>query len=129
MLAPYNIPISISIQLTVETLTNALSYFEKGMNFLLQHDPNEERSGQTSREVNSAIDCYKALRKEANKRAKQLNYYEYIHILSQSSKKKINENSKPITILDLGEFMEKSGSSVSPLDYTISISSVWRHSE
>ena len=41
-------------QLTAKNLPNALSYFEQGMNILLQNDPNEESSPKVSRGVNAA---------------------------------------------------------------------------
>lgn len=51
-------------QLTAETLSKALSYFEQGMNTLLQDDPEEGHRAKESQRINSAIISYKTLQKE-----------------------------------------------------------------
>lgn len=51
-------------QLTSENLSNAFSYFEQGINILLENDPDVKRSAKVSRGIYSAISRYKSLKNE-----------------------------------------------------------------
>ncbi|CAG9826169.1 unnamed protein product [Diabrotica balteata] len=61
----------VSKQLTLNNLSKAFSYIEQGINILLANDPDDERSTKVSREVNSVISCYKSLKNEIDKKARQ----------------------------------------------------------
>ncbi|CAG9840851.1 unnamed protein product [Diabrotica balteata] len=61
----------VSKQLTSNNLSKAFSYFEQGINILLENDPDDERSTKVSREINSVISCYKSLKNEIDKNSIQ----------------------------------------------------------
>ncbi|XP_026467712.1 serine/threonine-protein kinase Nek8-like [Ctenocephalides felis] len=61
----------VSKQLTSKIMSSAFSYFEQGINIFLENDPDIERSVNVSRGINSAINCYKSLKEEIDKKAKQ----------------------------------------------------------
>lgn len=67
-------------QLTAKNFPNVLSYFEQGINILLQNDPNIECNTKVSRGVNSAIICYKTLQTEAESKAKQATLEQYFKL-------------------------------------------------
>lgn len=58
-------------QLTSKNLSKSFSYFEQGINILLENDPDVERSSKVCRGINSAISCYKSLKNEIDKNARQ----------------------------------------------------------
>lgn len=60
-----------SKQLSSKHLSDAFSYFEQGIKILLENDPDVERSAQVSREIFSAISCYKSLKNEIDKEVGQ----------------------------------------------------------
>ena len=64
----------VSQQLTSKIMSSAFSYFEQGINILLENDPDVERSANVSRGINSAISCYKSLKEEIDKKARQANH-------------------------------------------------------
>ncbi|KAK9507140.1 hypothetical protein O3M35_007056 [Rhynocoris fuscipes] len=61
----------VSKQLTSKIMSSAFSYFEQGINILVENDPDVERSANVSRGINSAISCYKSLKEEIDKKARQ----------------------------------------------------------
>ncbi|KAK9505082.1 hypothetical protein O3M35_009224 [Rhynocoris fuscipes] len=61
----------VSKQLTSKIMSSAFSYFEQGINILLENDPDVERSANVSRGINSAISSYKSLKEEIDKKARQ----------------------------------------------------------
>lgn len=61
----------VSKQLTSKIMSSAFSYFEQGINILLENDPDVKRSANVSRGINSAISCYKSLKEEIDKKARQ----------------------------------------------------------
>ncbi|XP_055374920.1 tigger transposable element-derived protein 1-like [Condylostylus longicornis] len=58
----------VSKQLTPKIMSSAFSYFEQGINILLENDPDVERGANVSRGINSAISCYKSLKEEIDKK-------------------------------------------------------------
>ncbi|KAK9501289.1 hypothetical protein O3M35_012030 [Rhynocoris fuscipes] len=60
-----------SKQLTSKIMSSAFSYFEQGINILVENDPDVERSANVSRGINSDISCYKSLKEEIDKKARQ----------------------------------------------------------
>lgn len=57
--------------LTLYNLSSAPSHFEQGINLILQNDPDVGRSTKISRGINATNNCYKALKKEAKRKAMQ----------------------------------------------------------
>nr|XP_046908652.1 putative CENPB DNA-binding domain-containing protein 1 [Dermatophagoides farinae]XP_046908653.1 putative CENPB DNA-binding domain-containing protein 1 [Dermatophagoides farinae] len=61
----------VSKKLTSKNLSNAFSHIEQAINIIIKNDPDEERSAKFSQGQDSLISCYKSLKNEMDKKARQ----------------------------------------------------------